>query len=185
MENNELLKQWYVVNTYSGHENTVKDNLARRVETMGMRDYILNIVVAQEEVPVLKDGLPTGKTKIKNPYPGYVFVEMVMSDEAWFVIRNTPGVTGFVGSSGGGTKPFPVPREQIDSVLKKIGIINLDMYDSYVVGSEVRILKGPLSGATGTIVAVDQKRGIVKVSAIIFSRVSIVEVDFADVEKIM
>ena len=119
----EVSKQWYVINSYTGHENTVKDNLIRRIETMNVQNNIFRVIVAEEEVPVLKDGMPTGKTKIKNTYPGYVFVEMIMSDEAWFVVRNTPGVTGFVGSSGKGAKPFPVPKEQIESVLKKIGIV--------------------------------------------------------------
>ena len=112
----EVSKQWYVINSYTGHENTVKDNLIRRIETMNVQNNIFRVIVAEEEVPVLKEGMPTGKTKIKNTYPGYVFVEMIMSDEAWFVVRNTPGVTGFVGSSGKGAKPFPVPKEQIESV---------------------------------------------------------------------
>ena len=154
----EVSKQWYVINSYTGHENTVKDNLIRRIETMNVQNNIFRVIVAEEEVPVLKEGMPTGKTKIKNTYPGYVFVEMIMSDEAWFVVRNTPGVTGFVGSSGKGAKPFPVPKEQIESVLKKIGIVNLDMYESYVVGSQVKILKGPLIGATGVIQSVDRQQ---------------------------
>ena len=102
-------KQWYVVNSYSGHEDKVKANLERRVVSMGLEDYVFRIIVAEVEQPVLKDGQPTGKTKLKNLYPGYVFIEMIMTDEAWFMVRNTPGVTGFVGSSGGGTKPFPIP----------------------------------------------------------------------------
>ena len=180
----EVSKQWYVINSYTGHENTVKDNLIRRIETMNVQDNIFRVIVAEEEVPVLKDGMPTGKTKIKNTYPGYVFVEMIMSDEAWFVVRNTPGVTGFVGSSGKGAKPFPVPKEQIESVLKKIGIVNLDMYESYVVGSQVKILKGPLIGATGVIESVDTENGVVKVSAMFFGRQHIVDIPFQDVEKI-
>ena len=180
----EVSKQWYVINSYTGHENTVKDNLIRRIETMNVQNNIFRVIVAEEEVPVLKEGMPTGKTKIKNTYPGYVFVEMIMSDEAWFVVRNTPGVTGFVGSSGKGAKPFPVPKEQIESVLKKIGIVNLDMYESYVVGSQVKILKGPLIGATGVIESVDTDNGVVKVSAMFFGRQHIVDIPFQDVEKI-
>ncbi len=121
MENVE--KKWYVVNTYSGHENKVKINLERRIETMDMQDYIFRVVVAEHPVPVLKDGLPTDKIKMKNTYPGYLFIEMIMTDEAWYVVRNTPGVTGFIGSSGRGAKPFPVPKEQIESVLKGIGVV--------------------------------------------------------------
>ena len=180
----EVSKQWYVINSYTGHENTVKDNLIRRIETMNVQDNIFRVIVAEEEVPVLKEGIPTGKTKIKNTYPGYVFVEMIMSDEAWFVVRNTPGVTGFVGSSGKGAKPFPVPKEQIESVLKKIGIVNLDMYESYVVGSQVKILKGPLIGATGVIESVDTANGVVNVSAMFFGRQHVVDIPFQDVEKI-
>ena len=180
----EVSKQWYVINSYTGHENTVKDNLIRRIETMNVQNNIFRVIVAEEEVPVLKEGMPTGKTKIKNTYPGYVFVEMIMSDEAWFVVRNTPGVTGFVGSSGKGAKPFPVPKEQIESVLKKIGIVNLDMYASYVVGAEVKILKGPLIGATGVIESVDTENGVVNVSAMFFGRQHVVDIPFQDVEKI-
>jgi len=180
----EVSKQWYVINSITGHENTVKDNLIRRIETMNVQENIFRVIVAEEEVPVLKDGMPTGKTKIKNTFPGYVFVEMVMSDEAWFVVRNTPGVTGFVGSSGKGAKPFPVPKEQIESVLKKIGIVNLDMYESYVVGAQVKILKGPLIGATGVIESVDTENGVVKVSAMFFGRQHVVDIPFQDVEKI-
>lgn len=106
-----ISKNWYVVNTYSSHENKVKDNLEKRIESHNLQDYIFRIIVAEHEVPVMKNGQPTGKTKMKNLYPGYVFIEMIMTDEAWFMVRNTPGVTGFIGSSGGGAKPFPVSRE--------------------------------------------------------------------------
>lgn len=176
-------KQWYVVNTYSGHENKVKANLEKRIESMGMQEFILKVLVAEDEVPVLKDGLPTGKVKIKNTYPGYVFVEMIMSDDAWYVVRNTPGVTGFVGSSGGGTKPFPVPKEQIDTVLKKAGIVNSDMFAEYIIGTEVRVLSGPVAGSEGVIKEVDIEKGVVMISAIFFGRQQVLEVEFSDIEK--
>lgn len=184
MEENLAGKQWYVVNTMSGHENKVKANLERRIETMNMQEYIYQVLVAEEEVPVMKEGLPTGKTRIKNTYPGYVFVEMIMTDEAWFVVRNTPGVTGFVGSSGKGTKPFPVPKAQIDTVLKKVGIVNKDMYAEYLVGTEVRVLRGPLEGSTGVITNVDAERDLVTVNVTFFGRVTTLELDFADIEKV-
>ena len=133
-------KAWYVVNTYSTHENKVKENLKRRVESMGLQDLIFRIIVAEQEVPVMKDGMPTDKTRMKNLYPGYVFVEMIMTDYAWYVVRNTPGVTGFVGSSGKGTKPFPVPREQIEPVLKRMGEIDADMFDRYSVDDYVKVM---------------------------------------------
>lgn len=177
-------KQWYVVNCYSGHENKVKTNLERRIESMNMQDYIFQVILVEEEVPVIRDGVPTGKTRTKNTYPGYVYVEMIMTDEAWYVVRNTPGVTGFVGSSGGGTKPIPVPKEQIETVLKKAGIVNKEMYAEYIVGTEVRVLRGPLSGSTGIIVGVDSENDKVSVNATLFGRITNVELDFADIEKI-
>jgi transcriptional antiterminator NusG len=177
-------KKWYVVNTYSGHENKVKINLERRIESMNMQDYIFRVIVAEHPVPVLKDGLPTDKIKMKNTYPGYLFIEMFMTDEAWYVVRNTPGVTGFIGSSGRGAKPFPVPKEQIESVLKGIGVVEDDMYSDYNVGDTVKILRGPLMGSEGVIQNVDVAKNIVKVTSVFFGRETSVEVDFADVDKV-
>ena len=177
-------KSWYVVNTYSGHENKVAENLKRRVESMDLQDYIFRIIVAEQEEPVLKEGLPTGKTKMKNLYPGYVFIEMCMTDEAWYMVRNTPGVTGFVGSSGGGAKPFPVPREQIEPVLKRMGVVDESMYSRYEVGDYVKILRGTLEGSEGTIESIDTESGLVKVSIVFFGRSTTVEVEFTEIEKI-
>jgi transcriptional antiterminator NusG len=109
---------------------------------------------------------------------------MIMTDEAWFVIRNTSDVTGFIGSSCGGAKPFPVPKEQIDSVLKAAGIVNKDMYADYLVGTEVKVLRGPMIGSNGTIQSVDTERGVVSVVITFFGRTTAVELEFADIEKI-
>ncbi len=177
-------KAWYVVNTYSGHENKVAENLKRRVESMDLQEYIYRIIVAEQEEAVLKDGIPTGKTKLKNLYPGYVFIEMRMTDEAWYMVRNTPGVTGFVGSSGGGTKPFPVPREQIEPVLKRMGMVDDSMYDRYEVGDYVKVLRGPLEGSEGRIQNIDTNTGLVKVETVFFGRATVVEVEFSEIEKI-
>lgn len=177
-------KQWYVVNTYSSHENKVKENLIRRVETMGLKDYIFRIIVAEHEVPVMKNGMPTGKTKMKNLYPGYVFVEMIMTDKAWFVVRNTPGVTGFIGSSGGGAKPFPVTREQIEPVLKRMGMYDEDMYSNYQVGDLVRVLAGSFEGSEGNILSIDSELGEASVSIIFFGRATSINVKFSEIEKI-
>ena len=106
-------KRWYVVNTYSGHENRVKENLERRVESMGIQDYLFRILVAEEPVIDVKNNKQV--EKMQNMFPGYVFVEMIMTDDAWYVVRNTPGVTGFIGSSGGGAKPFPVSPVEMES----------------------------------------------------------------------
>ena len=177
-------KAWYVVNTYSTHENKVKENLKRRVESMGLGYLIFRIIVAEQEVPVMKDGMPTDKTRMKNLYPGYVFVEMIMTDYAWYVVRNTPGVTGFVGSSGKGTKPFPVPREQIEPVLKRMSIIDDAMYDRYQVGDFVRVIHGALEGTEGTIVSINKETGVVELEAVFFGHSTKAEVDFAEIEKI-
>jgi len=105
---NDEGRQWYVVNTYSGHENKVKENLEKRVESMGLQDTLFNIVIPEHIETEIKDGKKVNKSKIM--FPGYVLVEMVMTDEAWYVVRNTSGVTGFIGSSGGGAKPFPLQK---------------------------------------------------------------------------
>ena len=179
-------KAWYVVNTYSTHERKVADNLAKRVETMGLQSLIDRIVVAEQEVPMMdrETGLPNGKTRMKNLYPGYVFVEMIMTDYAWYVVRNTPGVTGFVGSSGKGTKPFPVPREQIEPVLKRMGMIDASMYDRYNDGDLVKIIHGPFEGTEGHILSINKDTGVVEVEAVFYGRPTKVEVDFSEIERI-
>ena len=179
-------KAWYVVNTYSTHENKVAYNLRKRVESMGLEDLIFRIVVAEQEVPVMdrETGLPTGKTRMKNLYPGYVFVEMIMTDYAWYIVRNTPGVTGFVGSSGKGTKPFPVPREQIEPVLKRMGIVDDNMYDRYQVGDYIKVIRGTLEGTEGRIVSIDKDTGAVEIETVFFGRTTKVEVDFSEIERV-
>ena len=120
-----MQKEWYVVNTYSGHENKVKEKLEMRASSMGMEDYIYRVVVPEQKVIETKDG----KEKEKNVkmFPGYILVEMVMTDEAWFIVRNTPGVTGFIGSSGKGAKPFPLTPEEVDHILGSMGMSRLDL----------------------------------------------------------
>ena len=179
-------KAWYVVNTYSTHERKVADNLKRRVESMGLEELIFRIVVAEQEVPVMdrETGLPSGKTRMKNLYPGYVFVEMIMTDYAWYVVRNTPGVTGFVGSSGKGTKPFPVPREQVEPVLKRMGMVDESMYDRYKEGDLVKVIHGPLEGTEGHILSINKETGVVEVETVFFGRSTKVEVDFSEIERI-
>ena len=177
-------KAWYVVSTYSTHERKVAYNLQKRVESMGLDDLIFRIVVVEQEVPVMKDGLPTGKTRMKNLYPGYVFVEMIMTDYAWYIVRNTPGVTGFVGSSGKGTKPFPVPREQIEPVLKRMNMIDESMYDRYSEGDYVKVIKGTLEGTEGRIVSINRENGAVEIETVFFGRTTRVEVDFSEIERI-
>lgn len=178
-------KQWYVVNTYSGHERNVADYLEKRRDSMMLQDYVFRIVVAEYTEPVLnKDGKPTNRVKTKNLYPGYVFIEMIMTDDAWFMVRNTPGVTGFVGSSGGGTKPFPIPREEIEPVLKRMNIEDADMYSDYEVGDVVRVLSGTFEGSEGKIDIVDTENSEVTILIIFFGRTTPITVKFSEIEKI-
>ena len=177
-------KQWYIVTTFSMHESKTADNLVKRIQSMGMEDLILRVLVAEQDVPVLKDGLPTGKTKKKNLYPGYIFVEMIMTDESWYIVRNTPGVTGIAGSSGGGQKPTPVSREEIEPVLKRMGMVDSSMYDRYNVGDAVKVIHGPLEGTEGTIISIDKDTGACRVETIFFGRSTPVDVDFSEIEKI-
>ncbi len=177
-------KQWYIVTTYSMHESKTAKNLEKRIGTMGMEDKIFRVLVAEQEVPVLKDGLPTGKTKMKNLYPGYIFVEMIMTDQSWYIVRNTPGVTGIAGSSGGGQKPTPVSREEIEPVLKRMGLIDSSMYDRYNVGDAVKVIHGPLEGTEGKIISIDKETGACRVETVFFGRSTPVDVDFSEIERI-
>ena len=137
-------KRWYVVNTYAGHEARVRDNLEKRIETMGIQDSLFRILVAEESEIEIKNGKQV--EKMHNLFPGYVFVEMKMTDDAWYVVRNTPGVTGFIGSSGGGAKPFPVSPDEMESILRRMGQSDKKVVVDFKVGDTVRILTGPFSG---------------------------------------
>jgi transcriptional antiterminator NusG len=152
-----------------------------------MEDKIFRVLVptetTQEEV-TLKSGEKKIKEREVKSFPGYVFVEMVMTDDSWYVVRNTPGVTGFVGSSGGGTKPIPVPTEQMEPILKRMGMVDVGMYDRYAEGDHVKVIHGPLEGTEGKIVTIDKTTGVVKVETVFFGRATSVEVDFSEIEKI-
>lgn len=151
---NDEGRRWYVVNTYSGHENKVKENLEKRVESMGLQDTLFNIIIPEYvETVVNKDGKKEYKTKIK--YPGYVLVEMTMTDEAWYIVRNTTGVTGFIGSSGGGAKPFPMPKNEIDPILKSMGIKTEAIEVEFDVGDEVKILAHPFENRIGIVESIN------------------------------
>ena len=175
-------KQWYVVNTYSGRERAVDDMLEKRKYTQNLENYIFRIVVAETVEPGMKNGKPTGKDVVKNLYPGYVFIEMIMTDDAWFMVRNTPDVTGFVGSSGKGTKPFPIPNEEIEPVLKRMNIIDENMFSNYKVGDHIRIISGSFENSEGTIESIDSETKKVSVSILFFGRPTTIEADFFEIE---
>ena len=174
-------KQWYVVNTYSGHENKVKEKLEMRAESMDMQDYIHRIVIPEEKVVEVKDGVT--KEKIKKMFPGYILVEMVMTDEAWYVVRNTPGVTGFIGSSGKGAKPTPLQPQEVDKILGNMGISRMDINTELNPGSKVKIIGGPFNGMFGTIDSVDLPNQKVMLLVDLFGQETSVEVELSQIEN--
>ena len=179
MEENR--KEWYVVNTYAGHENRVKENLEKRLETMGISENLFRIVVAEEVQIEVKN--EKSKEVVKNIFPGYLFVEMIMTDEAWYVVRNTPGVTGFIGSSGGGAKPIPVKGPEIEKILRRIGqsdkVVEVDFTD----GDNVKILSGPFSGMEGKIESMNDTTQIATVLIILFGRETPTDISYVDLSK--
>ena len=152
MENEKL---WYVVNTYSGHETKVKEKLEAKIESMGMQDYIYRIVIPETTEVEVKDGVK--KEKVKKMFPGYILVEMIMSDEAWYIVRNTPGVTGFIGSSGKGAKPTPLLPQEIDRILVNMGMSRVNVEDDIKVGDSVSIVDGPFKGMIGKVDNIDKE----------------------------
>jgi len=173
-------KQWYVVNTYSGHEKKVKEKLEMRAESMDMQDYIYRVVVPEQTEVEIKDGVK--KEKTKKLFPGYILVEMVMSDEAWFVVRNTPGVTGFIGSSGKGAKPTPLQPYEVDNVLRTMGISRLEVNKELEIGKKVKIISGPFTGMFGVIEEVDNDNQKLTLNVDLFGQETSVEVEISQVE---
>jgi len=174
-------KRWYVVNTYSGHENRVKENLEKRVESMGIQDSLFRIVVAEEPEIEIKNGKQV--EKMHNIFPGYVFVEMKMTDEAWYVVRNTPGVTGFIGSSGGGAKPFPVSQDEMESILRRMGKGDRKVVVDFKAGDTVRVLTGPFSGMEGVISTMNDQTQIASILINLFGRETPTDINYNDLQK--
>ena len=175
----ESEKKWYVIHTYSGYENKVKANLESRVHTMGMENDIFNVIVPMEEEAEVKDG----KKKVikKKIFPGYALVEMIVNDRSWYVVRNTPGVTGFVGS---GTKPIPLTDAEVKRILKSMGMDELKPVFDIEAGQAVHINSGAFENFAATVTEVDSERGKLKVLVDMFGRETPVELDFDQVEKI-
>ncbi|MBV7508795.1 transcription termination/antitermination protein NusG [Neobacillus drentensis] len=175
-------KNWYVLHTYSGYENKVKANLEKRVESMGMQDKIFRVVVPEEEETELKNG----KKKVvkRKVFPGYVLVEIVMTDDSWYVVRNTPGVTGFVGSSGSGSKPTPLLPEEVVVILKRMGVTETRVDADYEIGETVRVKEGPFANFTGSVEEMDKDKAKLKVLVNMFGRDTPVELDFTQIEKL-
>jgi transcriptional antiterminator NusG len=175
-------RRWYIIQTYSGFENSVKEALERRIETMGQQDYIFNVLIPEEEYEdVKKDGTKVIKTR--KMFPSYVFVEMIVTEKSWFIVRNTPKVTGFLGSSGKGAKPVPLPPDEINGILRTIGLMSKPVYD-FNVGDKVLVISGPFTDKIAEISAVNEEKEIVTVLIEFFGRPSPTELTFNEVKKL-
>jgi transcriptional antiterminator NusG len=170
---------WYVIHSYSGYENKVKQNLLHRIESMGMQNKIFQVVVPTEEEVELKDG--QRRTIERRVFPGYVLVEMVMDEDSWYVVRNTPNVTGFVGF---GNKPTPLRQEEVDKILKRMDAEAPKIKVSFKVGQKVRIVEGPFEDFMGTVDEIDLERARVRVLVSFFGRETPIELDFLQVERV-
>ena len=175
-------KNWYVVHTYSGYENKVKANLEKRVESMGMSDKIFRVLVPVEEETETKNGKT--KTSMKKVFPGYVLTEMIMTDDSWYVVRNTPGVTGFVGSAGAGSKPTALLPDEVDHILKGMGMEAPRVEVDFEIKESVKVKEGPFADFVGTIEEIDVTKRKLKVHVNMFGRETPVELEFTQVSKL-
>ncbi len=171
-------RNWYVVHTYAGYEDSVKQSLEQRIESLGMQDYIFGVVVPKEKQLVFKKGEPVEEER--KLFPGYVIVDMIVTDDSWYVVRNTPNVTGFVGS---GNIPVPVTPEEYGVIERRVGEQETKFKSDFQVGDLVIIVDGPFKNYEGTIDAVDVNKGKVTVLVLIFDRETPVELDFTQVKK--
>lgn len=172
-------KHWYVLHTYSGYEDSVALNLKQRIENLNMQDKIFDAIVPKEKKIKIKDGKRT--TVEEKIFPGYVLVNMIVTDDSWYVVRNTPNVTGFVGS---GTIPTPVSVEEWDYLNKRMGTEEPKLKVDFELGELVQIVDGPFKDYEGKIGELDQAKGKVKVMVTIFGRETPVEVDFLQIKKV-
>ncbi|MCC7105799.1 MAG: transcription termination/antitermination protein NusG [Chloroflexi bacterium] len=179
-ETGEDGREWYVIHTYSGYENKVKTNLMHRIESMGVTDKIFQVVIPTEEEIEIRDG--QRRTVQKKVFPGYVLVEMVMSDDSWYVVRNTPGVTGFVGS---GNKPTPLEDNEVKAILKQMKVdAGQRVKVSFAVNERVKVIDGPFTDFIGIVDAINAEKGKVRVLIDFFGRSTPVELDFLQVARL-
>jgi transcriptional antiterminator NusG len=171
-------RAWYVVHCYSGYENKVRHNLEQRIETMGMKDKIFDVVVPTEEEIEVKEG--KRRTVERRVFPGYILVNMILTEESWYVVRNTPGVTGFVGM---GNSPTPLRQEEVAQIIKRMEADAPRIKVTFKPGERVRIVDGPFNDFRGTVSEIDMERAKVRVMVNFFGRETPVELDFLQVEK--
>ena len=172
-------KKWYVIHTYSGYENKVKTNIEKKIDSMAMEDKIFQILVPVEEEEEIKDGKK--KVSKKKVFTGYVLIEMIMTDDSWYVIRNTPGVTGFVGS---GSKPIPLKDSEVKGILKQMGIEEVKTKIPFEVGETVKVISGPFEDFVAVIQEINAEKARLKVLVSMFGRDIPMELDYFQVEKL-
>ena len=175
----EQEKNWYVIHTYSGYEDAVAKNLKQRIESLGMEDKIFNVIVPKEKKIKIKNG--KRKTVEEKIYPCYVLVEMIVTDASWYVVRNTPRVTGFLGA---GTTPIPVSKKDIDDLMKRMEVSEPEFTIDFEVGAAVKIIDGPFKGSEGKVSEIDRERGKIKVLVNMFGRDTPVELDSLQIKKL-
>ncbi|MFW0862156.1 MAG: transcription termination/antitermination protein NusG [Candidatus Komeilibacteria bacterium] len=172
-------RRWYVLHTYSGYEENVQRNLKQRIESMDMEDRIFDVLIPTETKIKIRNG--KRKTVREKIFPGYVLVNMIVTDDSWYVVRNTPNVTGFVGS---GTTPTPISEEEVKSLQKRMGVEEPVYKIDVSKGSPVKIVDGPFKDYEGKVADIDEARGKVKVLVSMFGRETPVELDFLQIKKI-
>jgi len=172
-------RRWYVLHTYSGYEESVADNLKQRIESMDMQDKIFNVLVPTEKKIKIKNG--KRKVVTEKIFPGYILVEMLVTDDSWWVVRNTPNVTGFVGT---GTTPTPISDEEIKNLQKRMGVEEPKYKIDVTIGTAVKIVDGPFKTFEGKVAEIDEARGKIKVLVSMFGRETPVELDFLQIKKI-
>lgn len=179
MTKTDINKQWYVIHTYSGYEDQVAENLRQRIETLDMQDKIFQVIVPKENQIEIKNG----KRRIveRKIFPGYIMVQMNVTEDSWFVVRNTPNVTGFVGT---GTTPSPIAEAEVKSIRKRMGVEEPKYKMDYSIGELVNITDGPFKGFDGTISEIDESKGKIKVLVSMFGRETPVELDSLQVKKV-
>ena len=174
-QENKKEPRWYVVHTYSGYENKVKTDLEKTIKNRELDEFFFNIVVPMEEQVEIKDG--KRKTNLKKVFPGYVLVKMIVTEESWYIVRNTRGVTGFVGS---GTDPIPLT----DAEIRNMGFDEVPVNVDYDVNDSVQVLNGPLEGFVGTVQEINKEKQKVKVLVSMFGRETPVELEFSQIQKV-
>ncbi len=172
-------RRWYAIHVYSGYEENVADSLRQRIQSMGMSDKVFNILVPTEKRIKIRNG--KRKIIVEKIFPGYVIVDMVVTDDSWYIVRNTPNVTGFIGS---GTTPIPLDEKEIKTIQKRMGVEEPKYKIDIKVGAPVKVIDGPFKGFEGKVASIDEGRGRVKILISVFGRETPAELDFLQIKKL-